>query len=71
MTISDLYVMGVDVKHDADIIIYPSYQHMAEGKDGKVYNDIVDLPFATYARTDVKGFRIKDGNVHVCLGGEW
>lgn len=71
MTIADLYVSGVDVEHDAKIVIYPSYNHLAYGREGKVYNDIVDLPFATYARTDVKGYRIKDGDVHVYLGGEW
>ena len=73
MTISDLYVSGVDVKSYAKIVIYPSYNAMAYGdKDaGEIYDDIVNLPFTTYARTAVKGFRIEDGNVHVYLGGEW
>ena len=70
MTISDLYVSGVDVKSYAKIVIYPSYNALAYGDEGKVYDDIVDLPFDTYARAAVKGFRIKDGNVHVYLGGE-
>ena len=71
LTIEMIYRSCPDIEAFTSVIIYPSYGALVTGTNGKVFGDIGDLPYAKYARTDVIGFRIIDGNIHVALGGEW